>query len=731
VNDEVICEAGQEITADLAREIEEHGIEAVRIRSTLTCEAPRGLCAKCYGWDMSRNRMVTVGEAVGVIAAQSIGEPGTQLTLRTFHTGGVAGRETKESDVRAKLAGTIVFRNMHVVQGSDDNGQPVNIATRNAQIDVVDATGDVLSTYEIVVGSILFVKDTQKVKRDELICRSDPFSIPIVAEQAGTAHYIDIEEEITLQETIDIDQRKELVIVEDRSKTLHPHVYILPAHLAVFSGRPRRREEEIRRFEELVKEAVDSGRGHMVFTYAEVSSVRPDTVLEELEAKSASFGTPFVRIDPRKAPTGAYGLVAAAVDALLEGPAGKAKKKAGRVREAMTQLVELGSRKSDQAEIELAEALVALAADKPFVLALGGVDRAQSATRRFLHKLVDHVEQSRMVVLVGFSQRAGRTLATRGKQRERAADPVDEFIRNQILGTYAIPTGAYLRIQDASAVNLGTHLARIERKSLQQRDITGGLPRVDELFEARRPVDSAAIAEISGVVALSPIKAGIRTVTIRGDQGQEASAKIQATRHILVREGDRVEAGDKLTEGPLDPHDILRIKGTEAVEEYLLNEVQEVYRLQGVKINDKHPGIVIRQMIAKARIEDPGDTRFLEGAQIDRLVLNRENDAMMREGRRPATSDVQLLGITRASLATDSFLSAASFQETNTVLADAAVEGKIDNLNGLKENVIAGHLIPAGTGMRIYRDVKLELPDGSEPPSPPEPQGIDEEGFDA
>ncbi len=748
VTDEVICEAGEEISAELARTIEDHGIEAVRIRSTLTCEAPRGLCAKCYGWDLSRNRMVTVGEAVGVIAAQSIGEPGTQLTLRTFHTGGVAGRETKEAEVRARHAGTIVFRNMHVVKGTDENGRTINIATRNAQIDIVDQTGDVLSTYDIVVGSILYVKDGQKLDKDRIICRSDPFIIPIVAEQEGTAHYVDIEEEITLQEEIDSEQRKQMVIVEDRSKTLHPHIYILPRHIAVLSGRPRRRDEEIRRFAEFATEAREDGHGRMVFTYSDVSATRVDSILDEIEGRSSEFEMAFVRIDPRKAPSGQYGLFAAAVEALAGHPALKPRRKAKETRKeaeqldlleknrkrlgkAMETLAASTSKRNDQLESEVVDLLAGISRTVPFILAFGSVDRAAQATRKLLQRLMNAVEESRMVVLAGFSHRTSRIVGSaRGKQREKAADPVDEFVREEIIGIYAIPTGAHLRVHDASRVTPGMHLARIEKKLTQQRDITGGLPRVDELFEARKPGDAAAIAEISGVVSMSPIKAGIRTLTIRGDQGQEATAKIPATRHIRVREGDRVEAGDKLTEGPLDPHDILKIKGTEAVEEYLLNEIQEVYRLQGVKINDKHIGIVIRQMISKARIEDPGDTRFLEGSQIDRLVLNRENDAMMREGRRPATSDVQLLGITRASLATDSFLSAASFQETNTVLADAAVEGKIDNLNGLKENVIAGHLIPAGTGLRPYRDVRLELPDGTEPPGPPESGDIDEDEAD-
>jgi DNA-directed RNA polymerase subunit beta' len=746
VTDEIICEAGEEITAEIARTIEDHGIEAVRIRSTLTCEAPRGLCAKCYGWDLSRNRNVTVGEAVGVIAAQSIGEPGTQLTLRTFHTGGVAGREAKESEVRARHAGRVSFRNMYIVNGMDENEVAHDIATRNGQIDILDPTGEVLSTYDIVVGSDVRVRDAQDISKEDLICNSDPFIIPIVAEHSGTVHYIDIEEDITLQEATDTEQRKQMVIVEDRSKTLHPHVYILSPHIVVLTGRPRRRDQEVRRFGELAVEARDKSLGRMVFTYAEFSSKRPDTLLDELEAGSSEHGIPFVRIDPRKVPAGSYGLVFAGAGALLEGPAGKApkassksKKKTpaavpaavGKLRELMKTLGETQSKKNEQMETEFADALISLSKTTPFVLALGGVDRAPAGTRRILGKLMDRIEDSRAIIIASFSHRGAKIVASvRSKTRERAVDPVEDFIKDETLGMYPIPTGAHLRVHDAGFVGSGMHIARIEKKLAQQRDITGGLPRVDELFEARRPSDSAVIAEISGIVAISAIKAGIRTITMRGDQGQEASLKVPATRHIRVREGDRVEAGDKLTEGPLDPHDILKIKGTEAVEEYLLNEIQEVYRLQGVKINDKHIGIVIRQMISKARIEDAGDTRFLEGAQIDRLVLNRENDLMMKEGKRPATSDVQLLGITRASLATDSFLSAASFQETNTVLADAAVEGKIDHLHGLKENVIAGHLIPAGTGMKTYREVTLSLPDGSEPPGPPEEPGIDAEGFD-
>lgn len=731
VTDEIICEAGEEITAELATRIEDHGIEAVRIRSTLTCEAMRGLCAKCYGWDLSRNRMVTVGESVGVTAAQSIGEPGTQLTLRTFHTGGVAGREAKDNEVKARHTGTVSFRNMYIVCGEDEVGALQNIATRNGQIDILDNIGDVLSSYDIVVGSILYVEDGQQVAKDDLICRSDPFIIPIVAEQTGTAHYIDIEEEITLQEELDSEQRKQMVIVEDRSKTLHPHIYILEDHVAVLSGKPRRRDEELHRFEEFVREMTATGSGKVIFTYSDVSALRPDNLVDEIEQRSADFGVPFVKVDPRKAASGPYGSFVTAIEALLEGPAGKSKKKAAKARQLLAGISEGVTRKNEQVENDIIALLADLSKDSAFVMAMGGLDRVQAATRGLVKRILDVASESRYILLASFSQRMLKTAAGRSRQREKLTDPVDEFLHDQIQGMYAIPTGAHLRVNDASRIKSGVHIARIEKKLGQRRDITGGLPRVDELFEARRPGDAASIAEISGVVSLSPIKAGIRTITIRGDQGQESSLKVSATRHIRVREGDRVEAGDKLTEGPFDPHDILKIKGSEAVEEYLLNQVQEVYRLQGVKINDKHIGIVIRQMISKARIEDPGDTRFLEGSQVDRLILNRENDLAAREGRRPATSDVQLLGITRASLATDSFLSAAAFQETNTVLADAAVEGKVDNLRGLKENVIAGHLIPAGTGVRAYAPVELTLSDGSALPGPPEDEDVDEDDMDA
>lgn len=732
--DDVVCEAGQEITADLAVEIDKIGVESVRIRSVLACEAKRGLCAKCYGWDLSRNRHVTVGEAVGVIAAQSIGEPGTQLTLRTFHTGGVAGRETRESEVVARHDGFVSYRIPCIVKSTDEAGNPIMVSTRNTQLDILDGSGEVLSTYDIVVGSHLTVEDGQKVEKDDVICRSDPFIIPIVAEQEGSVHYVDIEEETTLKEEIDSEQRKQMVIVEDRSKTLHPHIFILPEQIVVLSGHPRRREEELYTLGELEKEMLD-GHGRIIFTYQEVSTYRTETLAEEFVRRMQGQDIPVVTINCKRAGTGSYAALVNAAREVIETFGSKAKKEVGALEEAIEALEQTRKRKNTPLEEKFAEALTDLSRKAPFIIIVESLDRGHQGTRNLVQKIQDVVHEGSMMLISDFAVRGVRShIAQRGRKKLEK-DPVEEFIADSVKGKYPIPSGAHLRVNDGSLIKQGVHIARIERKLGQQRDITGGLPRVDELFEARVPKDAASIAEIDGVVSLSPIKAGIRTVTIRGDHGQESATKIQASRHIRVREGDRVKAGDRLTEGPLSPHDILRIKGTEAAEKYLLNEIQEVYRLQGVNINDKHISIVVRQMLSKAKIDDPGDTQFLEGAQVDRLVLQRENRAMMMQGKKPATSAVLLLGITKASLATDSFLSAASFQETNSVLADAATAGKVDYLFGLKENVIVGHLIPAGTGVKKYQHVVLTLPDGDTLPEPAfaeeaEDLDIDESDFD-
>jgi hypothetical protein len=615
------------------------------------------------------------------------------------------------------------------VTSSDDNEDKIMISTRNTQLDILDDSGEILSTYDIVVGSLMNIEDGQKVKKNNVICRSDPFIIPIVAEQEGSVHYVDIEEDTTLKEEIDSEQRKQMVIVEDRSKTLHPHIFILPEQMVVLSGHPRRREEELYTLGELEKEMLD-GHGRIIYTYQEVSTYRTETIAEDFIERIKDRKTPVVSVNCRKAGIGSYAALIIASREIIKTFGKKAKKEVATLEKAIDALEKTSKRKNTQLEEKFASALADLSRKGSFIFVIESLDRGHQGTKNLVMCVQDIVTESAMMVISDFTARGARSHIVQRGRKKIASDPVEEFMVDSVKGKYPIPSGAHLRVNDGSLIKLGVHIARIERKLGQQRDITGGLPRVDELFEARIPKDAASIAEIDGVVALSPIKAGIRTVTIRGDHGQESAVKIQASKHIRVREGDRVKAGDRLTEGPLSPHDILRIMGTEAAEKYLLNEIQEVYRLQGVNINDKHISIVVRQMLAKAKIDDPGDTQFLEGSQIDRLILQRDNKAMMMEGKKPATSAVLLLGVTKASLATDSFLSAASFQETNRVLADAATAGKVDYLHGLKENVIVGHLIPAGTGVKKYQDIRLTLPDGENLPEPAFPDDMEESDID-
>jgi DNA-directed RNA polymerase subunit beta' len=293
----------------------------------------------------------------------------------------------------------------------------------------------------------------------------------------------------------------------------------------------------------------------------------------------------------------------------------------------------------------------------------------------------------------------------RNKELQPAIDIIEGGAK---VAHYPLPTGARLEVRDGQEVQAGDPLVKTRREASKTRDITGGLPRVSELFEARRPKDAAIVSEIDGRVEFGGVTRGMRKLIVRGDDGDTREYQIPQGRHLHVQEGSTVRAGDRLTEGPINPHDILRIKGIEEVQEYLVNEIQEVYRLQGVRIDDKHIEVIVRQMLQKVRVEDPGDTTFLEGEAVDRLAVLEENERILREGQQPATFQPLLLGITKASLSTESFISAASFQETTRVLTEAAIHGKVDNLRGLKENVIIGHLIPAGTGMQGYRRLRLE-----------------------
>jgi DNA-directed RNA polymerase subunit beta' len=506
IDDELLVTVGELIDAEKADAIEAAGIQKVKIRSVLTCEATRGLCRQCYGRNLATMKMVEVGEAVGIIAAQSIGEPGTQLTLRTFHIGGTAARIAAQTQRKSKLDGTVGFERITTVTSADGNAI---VTSREGQILMRTGEDRVRSRLAVPYGATLHVSDLEEVVKGDVLFSWDPYSEPIVADHKGRIVYGDIVPEETFREELDeATGRRQLVIIEDRDKKLHPRIEI--------------------------------------------------------------------------------------------------------------------------------------------------------------------------------TDKKGKKLR--------------EFI---------VPVGAQLLVHDNEEVKPGDTLAKISREAYKTRDITGGLPRVAELFEARRPKDPATITEVDGRVSFGGIKRGKREILVTMDDGEEQVYQVPVGKHLRVHEGDNVRAGDRLSEGPVNPHDILRVKGPRAVQEYLLNEIQEVYRLQGVRINDKHIGVIVRQMLQKVKISEPGDTDYLEGEHVDRMAFRETTRKTIEAGGNAPRSEPVLLGITKSSLTTESFISAASFQETTRVLTDAAVRGARDNLRGLKENIIIGHLVPAGTGVHRFEDIEF------------------------
>ena len=547
---ELLVRTGEQITEDIAKRIENSPIESVEIRSVLTCESEQGVCAKCYGRNLASGRMVQKGEAVGVIAAQSIGEPGTQLTLRTFHVGGTASNTAASSKVEAKYDGLLEIDELRtVVKEEGDAGKAEIVVGRSAEMRIIDQnTNLILTTANIPYGATLYIKNGTVVKKGDLVCDWDPYNAVIISETSGKISFEDLEEGVTYREESDEQTGfREKVIIERRDKTKNPIIKIL--------------------------------------------------------------------------------------------------------------------------------------------------------------------------------------------------DSTKEVVRS-----YSLPLSAHIIVNDGQKVKVGEIMVKIPRQSGKLGDITGGLPRVTELFEARNPSNPAVVSEIDGIVSFGKVKRGNREVIIESKTGEQKKYLINLSKHILVQENDYVKAGQVLSDGATTPSDILAIKGPTKVQEYLVNEIQEVYRLQGVKINDKHFEVIVRQMMRKVLIEDPGDTKFLEGQTINKLDFKEENDyifdkkvvlesgdsnavkpgqiitarklrdenSMLKrkdmktiEARDavPATATQVLQGITRASLQTKSFISAASFQETTKVLNEAAISGKSDDLLGLKENVIVGHLIPAGTGLREYENI--------------------------
>ena len=516
---EIIVQANTEITEELAMKIEDSGLEKVRIRSTLTCEAKRGVCVMCYGRNLGTGRLAELGEAVGIIAAQSIGEPGTQLTMRTFHIGGTASRVVEASKHEAKNAGIVKYHNMRTVENRDKD---LVVLNRNGELVVVDDRGREKERYPVVPGARVKVKEGKRVPVGQILVEWDPFTTPILTEVSGKLVYRDIVEGVTVREEFD-----------------------------------------------------------------EVTGLARKVIIEDAEGK----------LQPR----------------------------------------------------------VSTEDDK-------GAAVAQNL----------------------------------------------------------MPVGAHLLVANESPVFAGDIIAKIPRETTKTKDITGGLPRVAELFEARKPKEQAVITEIDGAVEFAGFVKGMRKIVIRADNGETKEYLIPRGKHISVHEADRVKAGETLMDGSPNPHDYLAVLGDRELQRYLVNEVQEVYRLQGVTINDKHIEIIVRQMLRRVRIEEVGDTEFVVGELVDKFVFQEENDKMLAQGKRPATAKPVLLGITKASLSTDSFISAASFQETTRVLTEAAISGKVDDLRGLKENVIVGRLIPAGTGLSNYTRAEVLSQEVVEEPKPVE-----------
>jgi DNA-directed RNA polymerase subunit beta' len=502
----VIVPAGGLIDEALANAVADADIERVRIRSVLTCESRRGICAKCYGRDLSTGRLVEIGNAVGIIAAQSIGEPGTQLTMRTFHIGGTASSVFKQPHVISKHDGAIQYSGLRVV--TNDKGHYV-VLNKNGSVAVFDDAGREVERHSLAIGAVISVEDGGRVKKGQSFIEWDPYSVPILAEKPGVVHVQGFIENVTVKKEVDQSTGLMGTVVLEHKEDLHPQI------------------------------VVTHGEGE------------PPTA-------------------------------------------------------------------------------------------------------------------------------------------------------------YNIPAGAHVMVKDGKKVAAGEVLAKTPRKESKTKDITGGLPRVAELFEARRPKDAAEIAKIDGIVDFGPNQRGRRCLLIRDTvTGDEEQHLIPMGKHIVVYKGDYVQKGQQLTEGPIVPQEILEICGPQELQEYLVNQVQEVYRLQGVEINDKHIEIIVRQMLRKVRITDPGDTDFLWGEQVEKQAFQEMNMKAAAEGKRPAEASPALLGITKAALETESFISAASFQDTTRVLTEAATLGRVDSLYGFKENVIMGHLIPGGTGFPMFRNIKL------------------------
>lgn len=522
----VLVEANEEITEEMVVKVTEAGIEQVNIRSVLTCQSKRGICAKCYGRDLARGKMINIGEPIGIIAAQSIGEPGTQLTMRTFHIGGTASKRVEQSALVARNTGTVYYNKINAIRNGEGN---LAVTNRNGEISIRGDDGRERERYKLIYGANLRVEEGQKIEKGQLLAEWDPYTIPILTEFSGSIKFGDVTEGITMQEQVDeITGFSRKVIIQSKNLEMRPRVSI-------------------------------KDKNNRTIKFASGSTAR-----------------------------------------------------------------------------------------------------------------------------------------------------------------YLLPVGVIIVAKEGDPVNAGDVIAKIPRETTKTKDITGGLPRVAELFEVRNPKESAVISEIDGVVSFGKDVKGKRKVVITPDVGDPKEYLIPKGKHISVHGDDRIMAGEPLMDGSPNPHDILGVRGDKELARYLVDEVQEVYRLQGVKINDKHIEVIVRQLLRRVKVKDVGDTDFLVYEHVEKSIFEEENTRILNNGGEPAIGEPLLMGITKASLSTDSFISAASFQETTKVLTEASIAGKIDYLRGLKENVIMGRLIPAGTGLPRYKNILISFPEGEEANNAPQ-----------
>ncbi len=703
---EIIVNADQEIDEDLVRRIEEVGIERVKIRSVLSCRAKSGVCSLCYGRDLATGKIVNIGEAVGVIAAQSIGEPGTQLTMRTFHIGGTASRRAEQTTIDSTISGKVNFSNLKTVRGGD--GRLV-VMNRNGQL-VIEGEGR-REPHSIIYGAKLNVENEKYIEPNMRIAEWDPYTIPILTDVPGSVRFQDIIEGVTMKETVDqVSQKATKVIVESKGQDLQPQIIITPPAIELTVS-PQGEVKDIQ--EELIdlENEIATDLAPLPKDFSLPASLERTLSYDKKEKLLVLTGV----------------LNEKEYEALQSLSTDLSYRKA---------LATLFARGRDRVESIMGYSRKEFLEDPKLLFKVTYAEDQEKVTAflsspgekilddlRLLHRKGHSIEYS--FEKVGTSDEGDLHLMLRPKARHFFIPvganileiPKVTYEEREIGGkTRKIFTlsGRTIQgiLQTEEVFIEGDPIAKIPRETTKTKDITGGLPRVAELFEARKPKEVALISEIDGTVSFGKDVKGKRKVVVTPDLGEAREYLIPRGKHISVHNGDRIKAGEVLMDGSPDPSDILNVKGEQELAKYLVDEVQEVYRLQGVKINDKHIEIIVRQMLKRIRIkEEVGDTKFLVGEQVSKMTFEEENARVVQKGGKPAHGEPLLLGITKASLNTDSFISAASFQETTKVLTQAAIEGSTDFLMGLKENAIMGRLIPAGTGMDYYALIDIKLKD--------------------